>query len=225
MNNTLGFNHFWEAGDGVSRTVGILLLIMSILSWCFIFAKALAFLKIRGINRDAPGAFWNAPTLADGVAAIKLQDNEGLYAPIADAGVNAASLALNKGSLNAEVAPDERIVRALRGAIASGTRKLEFGQVFLASVGSTAPFVGLFGTVWGIYHALISIAGEGQIAIDKIAGPVGEALIMTAAGLAVAIPAVLAYNIFGKLVRHTVEELEGFAHDLHVFLINKIKNK
>lgn len=97
-------------------------------------------------------------------------------------------------------------------------RRLEFGQVLLASIGSTAPFVGLLGTVWGIYHALGSIAASGQAQIENVAGPVGEALIMTAFGLVVAIPAVLAYNILGRLVRQLAEELDGFARDLHVFV-------
>lgn len=112
----------------------------------------------------------------------------------------------------------ERVLRALRHALRASQRRLEFGQVLLASIGSTAPFVGLLGTVWGIYHALGSIAASGQAQIENVAGPVGEALIMTAFGLVVAIPAVLAYNILGRLVRQLVEELDGFARDLHVFV-------
>jgi biopolymer transport protein ExbB len=106
----------------------------------------------------------------------------------------------------------------LRQAINEAAARLEAGLTFLASVGSTAPFVGLFGTVWGIYHALIGVAASGQIAIDKIAGPVGEALIMTAVGLAVAIPAVLAYNAFTRVNRLLLAQLDGFAHDLHAFV-------
>ena len=104
--------------------------------------------------------------------------------------------------------------RRLRGGLHTVLAQLQWGQVLLASIGSTAPFIGLFGTVWGIYHALISISASGAITIEKVAGPVGEALVMTAAGLAVAIPAVLAYNIFGKMVGECEAELEGFAHDL-----------
>ena len=121
-------------------------------------------------------------------------------------------------SLNAQVARSERVTRALRQAINQAAARLEAGLTFLASVGSTAPFVGLFGTVWGIYHALINIAASGQIAIDKVAGPVGEALIMTAFGLAVAIPAVLAYNAFTRVNRLLLAQLDGFAHDLHAFV-------
>ena len=125
------------------------------------------------------------------------------------------------GALIAHVEPGERVLRALRHALLASQRRLEFGQVLLASVGSTAPFVGLLGTVWGIYHALGSIAASGQAMIENVAGPVGEALIMTAFGLVVAIPAVLAYNVLGRLVRQISEELDGFAHDLHAYTNGK----
>jgi len=115
---------------------------------------------------------------------------------------------------------EDQLTRRLRDALHAGLRHLQFGQVLLASIGSTAPFVGLFGTVWGIYHALVGIAASGQMTIEKVSGPVGEALIMTAAGLAVAIPAVLAYNLFGKWVAGSEAELEGFAHDLRQFALD-----
>jgi biopolymer transport protein ExbB len=108
----------------------------------------------------------------------------------------------------------------LRDALHLILHKLQYGQVLLATVGSTAPFVGLLGTVWGIYHALLSIAGEGQVTIDKVAGPVGESLIMTAAGLTVAIPAVLAYNVLGRSVARIEAELEGFARDLRELMLH-----
>jgi len=113
---------------------------------------------------------------------------------------------------------DDRVTRELRDALQLAQRRLQAGHVLLASVGSTAPFVGLFGTVWGIYHALTAIAASGQISVDKVAGPVGETLIMTAAGLAVAIPAVLAYNALSKRARRVQSALEGFAHDLQRLL-------
>ena len=112
----------------------------------------------------------------------------------------------------------QQLTRVLRDALHGVLNKLQFGQVLLATVGSTAPFVGLLGTVWGIYHALIGIASAGQITIDKVSGPVGEALIMTAAGLAVAIPAVLGYNIFGRSIGRIEADLEGFARDLRELL-------
>jgi biopolymer transport protein ExbB len=122
-------------------------------------------------------------------------------------------------SLAASIDRDELVTRAMRGEITQASARLESGLAFLASVGSTAPFVGLFGTVWGIYHALLAIASSGQVMIDKVAGPVGEALVMTAAGLAVAIPAVLAYNAFVRGNRIVLAELDGFAHDVLALVI------
>ena len=122
------------------------------------------------------------------------------------------------GTLAAAGDRAQQLTRALRDALHAVMGRLQFGQVLLATIGSTAPFVGLLGTVWGIYHALIGIAGSGQISIERVAGPVGEALIMTAAGLAVAIPAVLAYNWFGRVIGNIEAELEGFARDLRELL-------
>ena len=157
-------------------------------------------------------AFWAAPSLEDGREQLAAFDREGVLLPLLDAAADrAAAAARSKAAghcrLAAHAAPARRAARAC-------SAQLQFGQVLLASIGSTAPFVGLFGTVWGIYHALVSISAAGAITIEKVSGPVGEALMMTAAGLAVAIPAVLAYNIFGKLVGACEAELEGFAHDL-----------
>jgi len=121
--------------------------------------------------------------------------------------------------MEARALPEAQLTRRLRDSLHDVLMRLQAGQVLLASVGSVSPFVGLFGTVWGIYHAMMGIASEGSVSIDKVAGPVGEALIMTAAGLAVAIPAVLAYNVFGKLVSACEADLEGFAHDLRETLL------
>ena len=173
--------------------------------------------------REAAGAaraialFWQAATLSDGVAALQRADRERVFTPLAEAALHASEAEL-PGALLARVERSERVLRALRQALNASQRRLEFGQVLLASVGSTAPFVGLLGTVWGIYHALGSIAASGQAMIENVAGPVGEALIMTAFGLVVAIPAVLAYNVLGRLVRQLSEELDGFAHDLHAYV-------
>jgi biopolymer transport protein ExbB len=125
------------------------------------------------------------------------------------------------GTLAAAGDVSQRLTRVLRDALHTVVLKLQWGQVLLATVGSIAPFVGLLGTVWGIYHALIGIAGAGQISIDKISGPVGESLIMTAAGLAVAIPAVLSYNVMGRVIGRIEADLEGFAHDLRDLLVTK----
>jgi biopolymer transport protein ExbB len=142
-------------------------------------------------------------------------DREALVLPLI-----AATRAEASGTLAAAGDRAQQLTRVLRDALHVAVNKLQYGQVLLATVGSTAPFVGLLGTVWGIYHALTSIASAGQITIDRVAGPVGEALIMTAAGLAVAIPAVLAYNIFGRQIGRIEAELEGFARDLRELLAN-----
>ncbi|MEK7932943.1 MotA/TolQ/ExbB proton channel family protein [Burkholderia contaminans] len=155
--------------------------------------------------------------LTAGIAALAGADRERVFVPLAEAARDAAD-DHDPAALAARVERSERVLRALRHAMLRSQRRLEFGQVLLASIGSTAPFVGLLGTVWGIYHALGSIAASGQAQIENVAGPVGEALIMTAFGLVVAIPAVLAYNILGRLVRQLAEELDGFARDLHVFV-------
>ncbi|HEY2979523.1 MAG TPA: MotA/TolQ/ExbB proton channel family protein, partial [Burkholderiaceae bacterium] len=127
------------------------------------------------------------------------------------------------GTLETSGVLDSQLTRRLRDALHGGLAHLQYGQTLLASIGSTAPFIGLFGTVWGIYHALVSISAAGSITIEKVAGPVGEALIMTAAGLAVAIPAVLAYNLYGKWVAASEAELEGFAHDLREMALDAAK--
>jgi biopolymer transport protein ExbB len=140
---------------------------------------------------------------------LKAFDREALVTPL----VEATKIDAN-GTLAAAGDKSQQLTRVLRDALHAALAKLQYGQVLLATVGSTAPFVGLLGTVWGIYHALIGISNAGQVTIDKISGPVGEALIMTAAGLAVAIPAVLAYNVLGRSIGRIEAELEGFARDL-----------
>jgi biopolymer transport protein ExbB len=149
---------------------------------------------------------------------LRPADPECLFAPLAASALAAATGPASADSLAARSDRSELITRALRQRINEGAAHLEAGLTFMASVGATAPFVGLFGTVWGIYHALLAIAASGTIAVDKVAGPVGEALVMTAFGLAVAIPAVLAYNAFTRVNRLLLAELDGFAHDLHAFL-------
>ena len=205
-----GFETFWEQGDAITRAVALLLLLMSVSAWVTIFWKGWLLRRARiDIERAVP-AFWAAPSLEDGRAQLALFDREGVLQPL----LAAATESANAGALEGRGHLQSQLTRRLRGALHSALAQLQFGQVLLASIGSTAPFIGLFGTVWGIYHALIGISAAGAITIEKVSGPVGEALVMTAAGLAVAIPAVLAYNIFGKMVGACEAELEGFAHDL-----------
>jgi biopolymer transport protein ExbB len=215
-NHGLGLAHYWSQSDSISHAVAYILLLMSVASWYYILSKTWSSWRIRR-SASALEGFWKAPTLNDAIAVVKQADSENVYAPLAVQAAGAAGIK-QEGSLNATVDPSELITRTLRQEINRVSSRLESGLTLLASVGSTAPFVGLFGTVWGIYHALIAVSMSGTVQIDKVAGPVGEALIMTALGLVVAIPAVLAYNAFTRVNRVTLAELDAFAHDLHAHL-------
>jgi biopolymer transport protein ExbB len=217
MTQSLGFAHYWAQGDAVTHSVAYLLLIMSIASWYYILSKAWTSWRIRK-SADAVEHYWDAPSMDDAIALLSHADTEKVYSPLATHAVDAVKVKANSSSLNATVDQGELVTRTLRQQINRVSQRLESGLTLLASVGSTAPFVGLFGTVWGIYHALSAVAMSGTIQIDKVAGPVGEALIMTAIGLVVAIPAVLGYNAFTRVNRLTLGELDAFAHDLHAFL-------
>ena len=212
-----GILHYLQSSDAITHAVAYVLLAMSVASWCFLIVKSWMLGHAKRQAARAIAQFWQASTLSDGVAALRRVDSERVFTPLAEAALHASEVDI-PGALLARVERSERVLRALRQALTASQRRLEFGQVLLASVGSTAPFVGLLGTVWGIYHALGSIAASGQAMIENVAGPVGEALIMTAFGLVVAIPAVLAYNVLGRMVRQLSEELDGFAHDLHAYV-------
>ncbi|MBK6558760.1 MotA/TolQ/ExbB proton channel family protein [Candidatus Skiveiella danica] len=188
---------------------------MSVASWVVILWKVWLLPRARTDVARSVAAFWQSASLADARQRLSPFDREALVLPLI-----AATRAEASGTLAAAGDRAQQLTRVLRDALHVAVNKLQYGQVLLATVGSTAPFVGLLGTVWGIYHALTSIASAGQITIDRVAGPVGEALIMTAAGLAVAIPAVLAYNIFGRQIGRIEAELEGFARDLRELLAN-----
>ncbi len=205
--------NFIAQGDAISKFVAILLLAMSVASWVVILWKAWVVKRAVPDVARSIAAFWQAPDLAQAKVTVAALDREALVLPLIE-----ASQTRPAGTLATVGDKAQQLTRVLRDALHAVLLKLHFGQVLLATVGSTAPFVGLLGTVWGIYHALISISGAGQISIDKIAGPVGEALIMTAAGLAVAIPAVLAYNLFGRYTSRIEADLEGFARDLRELL-------
>lgn len=216
-NQNLGFVHYWAQGDAVSHSVAYILLLMSVISWFYILSKAWTSWRIRK-SASALDGFWSAPSMPDAIAYLRQSDSENIYAPMASQALEAVNVKLHAGSLNAAVDPGELVTRTLRQQMNRVSSRLENGLTLLASVGSTAPFIGLFGTVWGIYHALVAVSTAGTIQIDKVAGPVGEALIMTAIGLVVAIPAVLGYNAFTRVNRITLSELDGFAHDLHAHL-------
>jgi biopolymer transport protein ExbB len=201
-------------GDAVSIGVALVLLAMSVCSWVVILWKGWL---LQRASRDvvrSTAAFWQAPSLTEALPALRAFDREALVIPLVEATQQQAV-----GTLAAAGDRSQQLTRVLRDALHRVLHKLQTGQVLLATVGSIAPFVGLLGTVWGIYHALMGIAGAGQVSIDQISGPVGEALIMTAAGLAVAIPAVLGYNMLGRSIGRIEADLEGFARDLRELLL------
>jgi biopolymer transport protein ExbB len=205
-----GFQNFWQQGDAITRSVAVLLFVMSVSAWVLILWKGWLLRRVRADITRAVPAFWAAASVDAGREQLSHFDRERVLAPL----LSAATASPSAQTLEAKGHRDSQLTRRLRDALHAVLSQLQFGQVLLASIGSTAPFIGLFGTVWGIYHALISISAAGSITIERVSGPVGEALVMTAAGLAVAIPAVLAFNIFGKMVGACEAELEGFAHDL-----------
>ncbi len=221
----LGISHFWEQGDGVSRSVAVILFLLSAGSWYLMAGKIVALSLARRCHARALNAFWKAESLPAAIEALRAEDKTGILASLAIAGANAAELHRRHATrgIGAGVSASEFVTRALRNQIVESQAKIESGLTFLASVGSTSPFIGLFGTVWGIYHALVGLSGATQVVLDKVAGPVGEALIMTAAGLFVAIPAVLAYNAFTRTNRLTLARLDGFAHDLHAYLVTGLR--
>jgi biopolymer transport protein ExbB len=205
----MNLSQFFLQGDALARAVTLLLLVMSVATWVVIVWKTWL---VRRASRDVArsiAAFWQSVTLDEALVKIKVFDREVLVLPM----VNAIKLDSN-GTLAGAGDRAQQLTRVLRNALHLALIKLQHGQVLLATVGATAPFVGLLGTVWGIYHALLGIASAGQVTIDKISGPVGESLIMTAAGLMVAIPAVLAYNVLNRALSRIEAELEGFARDL-----------
>jgi len=217
MNTDFGIAHLWSQGDIVTRAVALLLLAMSLASWMVIIAKAL---DLRRYARQARQieSFWHAADFADGLNKLGT-DPANPFRALALEGREAAAHHHAQAQLHDSLDASEWLTRTLRNSIDESTIRLQSGLAVLASVGSTAPFVGLFGTVWGIYHALLSISTAGQATIDKVAGPIGEALVMTALGLAVAIPAVLGYNALVRGNKGVLHKLNRFAHDLHAYLV------
>ena len=207
-------------GDAVTQGTAALLLAMSVASWVAILWKFYLTARARRDVPRAAAAFWQAPALADAAARVVPFDRAVLLLPLVQAAVQARAPVAGVAGLAGQGGLEQRLTRSLRGALHAVLARLQWGQVLLATVGSTAPFVGLLGTVWGIHHALAALAGNQQITIERLAGPVGEGLVMTAAGLAVAIPAVLAYNWFGRSIANIEAELEGFARDLRALLLD-----
>ena len=233
MENSLGFSHFLANADGIARFLLVLLLLASIGTWYLIVTKGLRLFQAQRRSAAFLAGFWQASSLDE--VARRLSE-AGVTEPFSHlvhhgftaieqhkAGAGGRGGQRSRGLIDAGT-PDEFLTRALKRAIAQDRARLEHGQTFLATVASSAPFVGLFGTVWGIYHALMAIGMSGQGTLDQVAGPVGEALIMTAIGLAVAIPAAVSYNAFARANRNTLAELDSFAHDVFTFLATGFKN-
>jgi len=218
MESQFGLFNLWHQGDWVTRGVALLLLGMSLASWMVILLKAVDIVRYKKLARQAEG-FWHSTDFAEGLARLgPQQDNP--FRDLAEEGRDAVAHHSNaKARLHDSLDISDWVTRCLRNSIDNATARLQAGLAVLASVGSTAPFVGLFGTVWGIYHALMSIGLAGQATIDKVAGPIGEALIMTALGLAVAIPAVLGYNALVRGNKSILGRLNSFAHDLHAYFV------
>ena len=218
MESQLGLVNVWTQGDGVTKTVALILLAMSLAGWMVIIVKALDVLSYKRLAKNAE-AFWHCEDLPAGLKQLG-GDANNPFMQLALTGREATAHHRNtKAQLHDTLDASDWITSSLRHSIDASTARLQAGLAVLASVGSTAPFVGLFGTVWGIYHALLAIGMSGQSTIDKVAGPIGEALIMTALGLAVAIPAVLGYNALVRGNKSILTKLNRFAHDLHAYFV------
>jgi biopolymer transport protein ExbB len=217
MSDSFGLSHIWLHGDAVTRGIMALLIGMSIVSWIVIVLKAL---DVWRYKQQALGseAFWHSHSLSEGLNVLGSKGN--LFHDLAITGQDATDhhQAAQK-QLHDRLDVSDWVTRSLRNAIDDSTGKLQNGLAILASIGSTAPFVGLFGTVWGIYHALVAIGSTGNAGIDAVAGPIGETLIMTALGLAVAIPAVLGYNALVRGNKFIIARMNRFAHDLHAYYV------
>ncbi|MBT9474353.1 MotA/TolQ/ExbB proton channel family protein [Polaromonas sp.] len=218
MNSQFGLANVWSQGDIVTKSVALLLLLMSLASWMVILIKTLDLLKYKRLAKSAED-FWHSEDFAAGLTKLGEDPGNPLRQLALEGREAAAHHSNTKAQLRDTLDMSDWVTRALRNALDEFTAQLQSGLAILASVGSTAPFVGLFGTVWGIYHALLAIGAAGQATIDKVAGPIGESLIMTALGLAVAIPAVLGYNALVRGNKSVLHKLNRFAHDLHAYFV------
>jgi len=216
----MGFAHFLAQTDTLAKSLLVLLLVMSVTTWYLIIIKTWAWLTMRRRTRRFLDTFWNSPSLQAVAMHLEDQHPDEPFSHLAYHAIIATRHHQRHGAnkLNESGSSAEFLTRSMRRVIDEETSRFESGLTVLASIGSTAPFIGLFGTVWGVYHALVAIGMSGQGTLDKVAGPVGEALIMTALGLAVAIPAVLAYNFAVRRNRMVLAQLDSFAHDLFAFL-------
>ena len=214
VDNPYGLGALWQQGDFVAKFVLVLLVLMSLGSWYILITKLYESFKLSSEAKSVRQSFFKSASLNDGVKTLK---DGGAFRFIAESGIQAGEH--HEGSLTDNIDRNTWVTMGVQRSVDDVRNRLQDGLGFLATVGSTAPFVGLFGTVWGIYHALTAIGIAGQASIDKVAGPVGEALIMTAIGLAVAVPAVLGYNWLVSRNKVTMEAVRGFGADLHGILM------
>ena len=218
MQSQLGLVSLWNQGDWITRGVVLLLLSMSLASWTVIVLKSFDIFRFGRLARLAE-PFWHSRDIAEGMERLGPDPQNPFRLLVEAVRESAAHHRATKAQLQDSLDLSDWLTRSLRNSIDDATSRLQSGMAILASVGSTAPFVGLFGTVWGIYHALMGIGAAGQATIDQVAGPIGEALIMTALGLAVAIPAVLGYNALVRGNKSIIFRLNRFGHDLHAHFL------
>ena len=222
VENPFGLGALIAQGDLVARSTLVILLIMSLLTWFIMITKFFDQRRLRLQAIEAEKEFWTSSSLTDALG--KLKGNANPFRALAETGKQAYEYhETNKVRLSNAIGTSEWITESLQRTADSVVSRMQAGLPVLASVGSTAPFVGLFGTVWGIYHALIAISASGSASIEKVAGPVGEALIMTAIGLFVAVPAVLGYNVLLRRNKNVQERVSHFTHELHAYLISGVK--
>ena len=216
--NPYGIEALWLQGDLITKSVALILLLMSIISWCVILVHAWRVFRIKRAARAMP-EFWHTHSFEEGLAVLGSSAHNPFYHLAMDGQAAAEHHATKKEDLHGKIGLADWLTDCLRGAIDESAERMQAVLSILASIGATAPFVGLFGTVWGIYHALVGIGVSGQASIDKVAGPVGEALIMTAFGLAVAIPAVLGYNALTRSNKALIARLHRFARQLLAYFL------
>lgn len=218
--NPYGLLNLWQQGDLITKTAAFVLLGMSVMSWYVIVFKSWRLRSLLRQSEIAETTFWHAKSLDEGLELFGNPCDGTPFRTLAEDGLNAAAHhSHHEDELHGTLNPSEWLTSCLRRSIENISQNLQSSLPLLASIGSTAPFVGLFGTVWGVYHALVQIGVSGEASLDKVAGPVGEALIMTAFGLAVAIPAVLGYNALTQGNKKILARLRNFAHDLHACLL------
>ncbi|UYH50867.1 MotA/TolQ/ExbB proton channel family protein [Candidatus Kirkpatrickella diaphorinae] len=214
QDNPYGLKALWAGGDAVARSVLLILVVMSVGTWIIMVLKFIEQAKIFSSSKAAATDFWNQSSLEKGAAALS-EDSPFRY--VAETGVSAARH--HENSMRDAVDLNSWVATSIQRSVDMINSRLQGGLAFLGTVGSTSPFVGLFGTVWGIYHALTAIGIAGQASIDKVAGPVGEALIMTAIGLATAVPAVLGYNLLVRRNKGAMDRVRNFAADVQAVLL------